>query len=122
MAGMAHYPKLMDETIAHAQAAASRASVILSKETLTAGGIVAEVDSNKCVACLTCVRVCPFDVPIIDEAIEGNGDIPGAAYIEPTICQGCGTCVSECPAKAIELLHYQDDQIMIKLDALLAGV
>jgi heterodisulfide reductase subunit A len=122
MAGMAHYPKLMDETIAHAQAAASRASVILSKETLTAGGIVAEVDSSKCVACLTCVRVCPFDVPMIDESIDGNGDIPGAAYIEPTICQGCGTCVSECPAKAIDLLHYQDDQIMIKLDALLAGV
>lgn len=121
MAGMAHYPKLMDETISQAQAAASRASIILSKETLTAGGVVAEVDASKCVGCLTCVRVCPFDVPIIDETIDGNGDIPGAAFIEPTICQGCGTCVSECPAKAIELLHYQDDQIMIKLDALLAG-
>ncbi len=122
MAGMAHYPKLMDETIAHAQAAASRASIILSKDTLSAGGIIAEVDASKCVGCLTCVRVCPFDVPIIDEAIEGNGDIQGAAYIEPTICQGCGICVSECPAKAIDLLHYQDDQIMIKLDALLTGV
>jgi heterodisulfide reductase subunit A-like polyferredoxin len=121
MAGMAHYPKLMDETIAHAQAAAARASIILSKETLTAGGIVAEVDSSKCVGCLTCVRVCPFDIPIVDESIDGIGEISGAAYIEPTICQGCGTCVSECPAKAIELLHYQDDQIMIKLDALLAG-
>ena len=122
MAGMAHYPKLMDETIAHAQAAASRASIVLSNETLTAGGVIAEVDQNKCVGCLTCVRVCPFDVPIIDETLEGTGEIIGAAYIEPTICQGCGTCVSECPAKAIELLHYQDDQIMIKLDALLAGV
>lgn len=122
MAGMAHYPKLMDETIAHAQAAASRASIILSKETLTAGGIVAEVDPSKCVSCLTCVRVCPFEVPRIDETIEGNGHIMGAAYIEPTVCQGCGICVSECPAKAIELLHYQDDQIMIKLDALLVGV
>ena len=69
-----------------------------------------------------CVRVCPFDVPIVDDSIDGIGDITGAAYIEPTICQGCGTCVSECPAKAIELLHFQDDQIMIKLDALLAGV
>lgn len=121
MAGMAHYPKLMDETIAHAQAAASRASIILSKDTLTAGGIVAQVDPSKCVGCLTCVRICPFEVPVIDETIEGNGDIQGAAYIEPTICQGCGNCVSECPAKAIELLHFQDDQIMIKLDALLVG-
>ena len=106
MAGMAHYPKLLDETIAHAQAAASRASVVLSKTKLTAGGIVAKVDPSQCVGCLTCVRVCPFDVPSIDATIEGGGNIIGAAFIEPTICQGCGTCVAECPAKAIQLLHY----------------
>ena len=47
------------------------------------------------------------------------GGIVGAAFIEPTTCRGCGTCVSECPAKAIQLAHYQDDQIMVKLDALL---
>jgi heterodisulfide reductase subunit A-like polyferredoxin len=121
MAGMAHYPKLLNETIAHAQASASRAAVVLSKEKLTAGGIVAQVDPEKCVGCLTCVRVCPFDVPTIDETIHGNGNILGAAYIEPTICQGCGNCVAECPAKAIQLLHFQDDQIMVKLDALLLG-
>jgi heterodisulfide reductase subunit A-like polyferredoxin len=121
MAGMAHYPKLLDETIAHAQAAASRASVVLSKTKLTVGGIVAQVDPSLCVGCLTCVRVCPFDVPAIDATIEGGGNIVGAAFIEPTICQGCGSCVAECPAKAIQLLHYQDDQIMVKLDALLIG-
>jgi heterodisulfide reductase subunit A-like polyferredoxin len=121
MAGMAHYPKLLDETLAHAEAAASRASTILSKPTLTAGGVVAEVDPQKCVGCLTCLRVCPFDVPVIDEMALGNGSIKGAAYIEPTICQGCGNCVAECPAKAIQLLHYQDDQIMVKLDALFIG-
>jgi heterodisulfide reductase subunit A-like polyferredoxin len=121
MAGMAHYPKLLDETIAHAQASASRAAVVLSKEKLTAGGIVAQVDPEKCVGCLTCVRVCPFDVPTIDETTRGSGNILGAAFIEPTICQGCGNCVAECPAKAIQLLHFQDDQIMIKLDALLIG-
>ncbi|NIM93186.1 MAG: FAD-dependent oxidoreductase [Anaerolineales bacterium] len=121
MAGMAHYPKLLDETITHARAAASRASVVLSKSKITAGGVVAHVDPEKCVACLTCVRVCPFEVPVIDEDIAGNGSIWGAAFIEPTICQGCGNCVAECPAKAIQLLHFQDDQIMIKLDALLVG-
>ncbi|MCK4742016.1 MAG: 4Fe-4S binding protein [Anaerolineales bacterium] len=35
----------------------------------------------------------------------------GTAYIEPTICQGCGTCVGECPANAIELLHYTHQQV-----------
>ncbi len=121
MAGMAHYPKLLNESIAHAQAAASRASIILAKPNLLAGGIIAQVDQQKCVGCLTCVRVCPFDVPTVDEKVLGNGDIRGAAFIEPTICRGCGNCVSECPAKAIQLLHFKDDQIMIKLDALFVG-
>jgi heterodisulfide reductase subunit A-like polyferredoxin len=116
---MAHYPKFLDETIVQAQAAASRAGRILSKKHLTAGGIIAQVDPEMCVGCLTCVRVCPFEVPLVSSEYSGVGDIVGAAYIEPTICQGCGNCVAECPAKAIHLSHFEDDQIMVKLDALL---
>ncbi|TFH37943.1 MAG: 4Fe-4S dicluster domain-containing protein, partial [Anaerolineales bacterium] len=121
MAGMAHYPKLLDESIVQAKAAAARAARILSRKDLTAGGIVAEVDPEKCVGCLTCVRVCPFDVPRIASDQDGVGGIHGAAYIEPTVCRGCGNCVSECPAKAIHLAHFEDEQIIIKVDALLLG-
>jgi heterodisulfide reductase subunit A-like polyferredoxin len=121
MAGMAHYPKLIDETIVQAQAAAARAALVLSRSHLTAGGIVAEVDPELCVGCLTCVRICPFDVPLIKDDYTGVGGITGTAYIEPTVCQGCGNCVAECPAKAIRLAFYQDDQIIVKLDALLLG-
>jgi heterodisulfide reductase subunit A-like polyferredoxin len=81
--------------------------------------MVAQVDAEKCVGCLTCVRICPFDVPIVVEDHTGVGKIEGAAYIEPTVCHGCGSCVSECPAKAISIAHYEDNQIMVKLDALL---
>jgi heterodisulfide reductase subunit A-like polyferredoxin len=119
MAGMAHYPKLIDETIVQAQAAASRSARILSRTTLTAGGMVAQVDPEKCVGCLTCVRICPYVVPKVREDHTGVGGIEGAAYIEPTVCHGCGSCASECPAKAISIAHFQDDQIMVKLDALL---
>jgi heterodisulfide reductase subunit A-like polyferredoxin len=119
MAGLAHYPKFLDETIVQAQAAAARAARVLSKKTLTAGGVVAEVDPDLCVGCLTCVRVCPFGVPQVTEDRAGVGGIIGAAYIEPTVCQGCGSCVAECPAKAIHLAHYDDNQLMVKLDALL---
>ena len=48
------------------------------------------------------------------------GGIVGAAYIEPTTCRGCGSCVAECPAKAIQLAHYRDDQIMVKLETMVA--
>jgi len=118
MAGMAHYPKFIDETIVQAHAAASRAARILSQPTLTAGGVVASVDPEKCVGCLTCVRVCPFGVPQMRSDLAGVGDIVGAAHIESTVCHGCGNCASECPAKAITIAHQLDEQITVKLDAL----
>jgi heterodisulfide reductase subunit A-like polyferredoxin len=118
MAGMAHYPKFLDETIAQAQAAASRAAMILSRETMRTNAQVAVVDPDKCVGCLTCVRICPYDVPKIDITLQGAGGISGAAFIEPAVCHGCGSCASECPAKAIQLMHCTDAQILVKLEAL----
>jgi heterodisulfide reductase subunit A-like polyferredoxin len=118
MAGLAHYPKFLDETIAQAQAAASRSAGILSQETIQTNARVALVDPQACVGCLTCVRICPYDVPQVTGSFTGVGNIQGAAFIEPAICHGCGTCVSECPARAIQLLHYKDLQTIAKLDAM----
>lgn len=50
---------------------------------------------DKCATCLTCLRVCPYHVPYIDET--------GAIKIPADQCQACGICVAECPAKAIVL-------------------
>jgi heterodisulfide reductase subunit A len=122
MAGAAHYPKLLDETIAQAQAAAARAATILTQDTLQVGGVVAEVDSNMCVGCLTCVRTCPFNVPQMKIDLMGVGEISGAAYIEPAQCQGCGTCAAACPAKAIDLMHFKDTQVLPKVDALFDSI
>jgi heterodisulfide reductase subunit A len=122
MAGMAHYPKLVDETIVQARAAGARAARVLDKPSLTAGGAVAEVDASLCVGCLTCVRVCPFDIPKVRSDLLGAGGVAGAAFIEPTVCQGCGSCVAECPAKAISLGHFRDDQLLVKLEAMMTEV
>jgi formate dehydrogenase beta subunit len=78
---------------------------------LTCGG-GAYVDTGKCAACLTCVRVCPYDVPVIKD---------GAAVIDPTECQACGLCASECPAKAITLKLYGEEQLFGEIDALFAA-
>ncbi|NTU65069.1 MAG: CoB--CoM heterodisulfide reductase iron-sulfur subunit A family protein, partial [Chloroflexi bacterium] len=122
MAGVAHYPKFLDETIAQAQAAAARAAIILSQESVLTNARVAVVDNTKCVGCLTCVRACPYDVPKIKSSFTGVGSIVGAAYIEPAMCQGCGTCAAECPAQAIQLMHYRDAEILPKIDALFSPV
>jgi heterodisulfide reductase subunit A-like polyferredoxin len=119
MAGMAHYPKFLEETIVHAQAAAARAGALLSHDTISVGGKIAAVNPDLCTACLTCVRSCAYTAPRIDGELAGIGGIIGAARIEAALCQGCGLCVASCPADAIELRHYTDAQINAKLDALL---
>ena len=93
---------------------AARAATILSKENILAGGIVATVEEAKCAACLTCVRVCPFSVPMINER--------GVAEINPIQCMGCGSCAAECPGKAIQLSHYKDGQLAEKIHGLFAAV
>jgi heterodisulfide reductase subunit A len=110
MAGLAHYPKSIDETIAQAQAAVSRASTILSKEAIWVGGVTAVVDPDRCAVCCTCVRTCPYHVPVIGP--------DGYAVIDAAGCQGCGCCVSECPGKAISLKHFTDEQLVAKTVAL----
>jgi heterodisulfide reductase subunit A-like polyferredoxin len=118
LCGAAHYPKFIDETIAQANAAAARATTILSKDVLQVGGVVAVVDEEKCTGCLTCVRICPYDVPRMNFSKVGAGGILGAAEIAAAACQGCGSCAAECPAKAIQLQHYRDEQMIAKEEAL----
>jgi heterodisulfide reductase subunit A-like polyferredoxin len=110
LAGLAHGPKPIKDTIAQAEAAAARAVTILSRERMYLPGEKAWVEPERCVACLTCVRACPYHVPTINEE--------GVAYIEPAACQGCGICTSVCPRKAIQLGNYTDEEILAKVAAL----
>jgi NADPH-dependent glutamate synthase beta subunit-like oxidoreductase/coenzyme F420-reducing hydrogenase delta subunit len=64
-------------------------------------GAGAAVNPELCAACLTCVRVCPYDIPRIP--FGGR-----AAEISPD-CQSCGVCVVECPANAISLRDKYED-------------
>jgi len=113
LCGSAHGPKLISEAISQAQAAASRATTFLSKSEIRLSAITAKVNTDNCVKCLTCVRMCPFGVPAFntkEEVIE----------INEAICHGCGVCACVCPRQTIQLSFYEDDQIMCKIDALLA--
>jgi heterodisulfide reductase subunit A len=115
LAGMAHYPKFIEESIAHALACAGRALTVLSRPSLQIGGVVAVVDPARCTGCLTCVRTCPFGIPAMLAEVAGVGDLGGSAWIDPARCQGCGTCTAECPARAIQLEGYRDEQLRLGL-------
>jgi len=113
VAGLAGYPKDTMESIAHAKAASARALEILARNTLQVGGLVAEVLTEKCAVCCTCVRTCPFHVPVIDHD-------RGAAFIDPGLCRGCGMCVAECPGKAIAMGTCSDAMLTRASSILLA--
>jgi len=114
LCGTAHGPKLISETISQAQAAASRAVTFLARPEIKLSAITAQVDTEYCVKCLTCVRTCPYDVPVFNtEAQE--------IQIDEALCHGCGACAGVCPRQTIQLGYYEDDQIACKIDALLAG-
>ncbi len=114
LCGTAHSPQLINESILQAQAAASRAVTFLSQSEITLSVVTAKVDPEKCAACLVCVRCCPYGVPKINQ--------DGVSEIDEALCRGCGICAAECPAKAIELSWYEDEQVMSKVEALLEGV
>ena len=110
VAGTAHAPKLIAESVGQALAVASRARTMLAKDSINLGARAARVNKDLCAACLICVRTCPFGIPFI------NAD--GYSQIDPAKCHGCGMCASACPAKAIQLMQFEDDRILAKLEEL----
>jgi heterodisulfide reductase subunit A2 len=114
VAGTAHSPKLIRESVTQANAVAARAQTMLARDVINLGAASARVDGKLCAACLICVRACPFDIPFI------NAD--GYSEIDPAKCHGCGMCVAECPAKAIQLMQFEDDRILAKVEQLLERI
>ena len=72
-------------------------------------GAGAEYLEDKCAACLTCVRVCPYGAPV--------ATIAGSIDIRADQCQSCGICIVECPARAIVFRQGEDSQIRERVEA-----
>jgi len=81
----------------------SEAQAVRAAQRCLTCGAGATVDTDKCIACLTCVRVCPYEVPLLTR---------GTAEVVFDQCQACGLCASECPAKAITMTLYTDEDML----------
>ncbi len=111
--GLAHYPKAIEESIAQAQAAASRAMTILAKNQVHISPLISQIDQSKCIGCGLCVELCPFGAIKAEEIEEG---VTRAVNI-PASCKGCGLCAASCPQHAIDMLHFRDAQIEAAIEA-----
>lgn len=117
LCGMAHYPKLMAETISQAYGAAGRAVTLLSHDTVVASGSVCDVDESKCIGCGTCVLACKYGAIDFHDTRQGK-----KAVVNPILCKGDGLCNAKCPTGAISLEHYTDEQLFRQIDAAVSGV
>lgn len=113
LAGLAHYPKPLDESIAQAKAAAARAVTVLATQRMHVGGKVAYADPRKCTGCGVCELVCAY------KAVSLKPDTL-TSEVNEALCKGCGTCVSSCRSGALSLKGFNDPQIFAMIDALSA--
>ncbi|GAB4306139.1 MAG: hypothetical protein Kow0069_02580 [Promethearchaeota archaeon] len=104
LAGMAHAPKPIENSIAQALAAVSRACTLLSRDYIEAEGKISRVNKVRCVGCGLCVPVCAYNaISISDE--DGKADINEA------LCKGCGACAANCRCSAIDVLGFTNEQL-----------
>ena len=115
LAGLAHYPKPIEESVAQAKAAASRASVVLSKEELSVEGVVSHVNEHYCIGCGMCEDSCPYGaIGLVD--LEAGGQM---SRVQPALCKGCGACAVACPTGAAAIFHYDDQEVLTMVEAAL---
>ena len=112
LCGMAHYPKLIPETINQAYGAAGRVLTLLSNDTVTASGSICEVDEKMCMGCGECVSVCAYDALELRDTRRGK-----KAVVNPVLCKGDGLCNAKCPTGAIQLKHFTDEELLNQIDA-----
>ncbi|MCD6390405.1 MAG: CoB--CoM heterodisulfide reductase iron-sulfur subunit A family protein, partial [Dehalococcoidia bacterium] len=112
--GLAHAPKSIEESIAQAKAAASRATTILVKNAIVGEGIIASVDENLCSGCGVCEAVCPYGAIAVDKE-------KGVSVVNEALCKGCGTCCAACPSGAVQQRGFTREEISAMLNAALVG-
>ncbi len=112
LCGMAQFPKPMDECIAQAKAAASKAAIVLSRGYVTAEPIVASCDIQACIGCGVCEHLCPFSAIRLEKVEKLK-----RAKVIKAACKGCGVCASYCPTMAISMGRFTLEQISAQIAA-----
>ncbi len=122
VAGLAHYPKPVEESIAQALAAASRAATILSKPWVQLDTVKAWVDEEFCDGCALCLDVCPYHaITLFEQAAVDGGAPKKLVRVNVAECKGCGICQGTCPTRGIFVSGFTMKQVLAQLQATLAG-
>ncbi|MDP2898096.1 MAG: 4Fe-4S binding protein, partial [bacterium] len=111
LAGCAHSPKDITDSVSQGGCAASKVKALFAAEALLSEPMVAYVDEDACVGCGLCVAACPYEARILHERKK-------VAAVEEALCQGCGGCVAACPNGASQMRNLTRDQVLAMIDAI----
>ncbi|MBN2599740.1 MAG: FAD-dependent oxidoreductase [Candidatus Thermoplasmatota archaeon] len=116
LAGLAHSPKSIGETIAQSYGAASRALTIISKDTYKTEAPIAAVNEELCSGCGICETTCPYKaIEMVTK--EKDGKKIRVSRVLEAVCKGCGSCTAACPSGAIEQKGFKQEQLISMVDA-----
>ncbi len=109
VAGLAHSPRFLEETVAQAQGAAMRAAAFLAPGELVDRASAVWVNPRLCSFCGLCVETCPFQARVMDYDER-------VAQVDYALCQGCGLCAVACPNKATLQKAFEHKPLMAAID------
>ena len=121
LAGLAHAPKNITETIAQAEAVAGRAATIISKDEINLSATLSEVVDANCDGCAYCIDPCPYNALTLIEFMR-NGAIKKTVEQNEALCKGCGVCMATCPKLGIFVRNFKIEQLQSMIDACLEPV
>lgn len=121
VAGLAHYPKPVEESVAQALAASARAATLLSRSEVSLDAVKAEPDLDHCDGCALCIDVCPYHAITLVEEVVGDGpEVTKYISVNKAQCKGCGLCQGTCPKRGVIVQGFTMEQISSQIEAALA--
>ena len=124
LCGACQAPKDIPDTVSAASGAAAKVIGLFSNNELTREPTIAVVnripshDVSTCVGCFLCETACPYQAIIREEIKNRKGEvIKTIAQVNPGLCQGCGTCVSFCRSKSIDMQGFSNEQLYAEVMA-----
>ena len=112
LAGCAHGPKDIPETVSQASAAAAKVGNLFAQKELSHEPTVVPVNDELCSGCGICLTMCPYTARTLDPS-------RGVVVVNEILCEGCGACAAACPSGAAQQRNQTDDQIFSMLRAML---
>jgi heterodisulfide reductase subunit A len=109
VAGLAHSPRFLEETLVQGQGAAMRAAAFLAPGEVRDRPTAVWVNERLCSFCGLCVEACPYGARVMNYDTR-------VADVEYALCQGCGVCAMVCPNKATLQKAFEHRQLMAAID------